>query len=189
MYSAVTESDAPVIRFLRRLAACWGLAGVFALLSYPVYRLSAFAWQALTHPLTVWQAVLLLLFAAFMAYSEGYQGFQKGFSPRVAARALYLSRAAGLRNGLLAPLFCMGYFGTTRRRQISAIVLSLMIVLLVMIVSRLPQPWRGMVDAGVIIGLMWGQVSLLCFVWQAFFGNHFDHSPELPEPAPGSGTT
>lgn len=164
---------------LRQLAALWGVTGVVAFLCYPVYRLSAYAWSALNESLNLWQWFLLLAFALFMAYSEGYQGFQKNFSPRVAARALYLSRQAGWLNGLLAPVFCIGYFGTTRRRQVSILLLTAMIVTLVYTVSQLPQPWRGMIDAGVVVGLVWGLLSLLYFVWQAFMGEVFAYSPEL----------
>jgi hypothetical protein len=34
------------------------------------------------------------------------------------------------------------------------------VVALVLIVKSLPQPWRGIVDGGVVVGLAWGLVSL-----------------------------
>jgi len=45
-----------------------------------------------------------------MLYSEGYKGFQKGYSPRVAARGHYLRDHSTLLRAILAPLFCMGFF-------------------------------------------------------------------------------
>jgi hypothetical protein len=43
----------------------------------------------------------------------------------------------------------------------------------------LPQPWRGIVDLGVVIGLAWGLVALGVFTVQAFSGR-LNHAPEVP---------
>ena len=125
--------------------------------------------------------VVLLLNTLLMAYLEGYRGFQKGFSPRVAARAKYLAQHPKLLHVCLAPFFCLGYFYTSRRRQISVIALTLGIILLVRLVGLLDQPWRGIIDAGVVVGLSWGLVSFLLFCVQAFTSPTFDHSPQVPE--------
>ena len=70
------------------LGAFWGLAGVSLLLGSAVYRLTLVSVEALSHELLWYHWMALVLNVLFMAYSEGYQGFQLGFSPRVAARAL-----------------------------------------------------------------------------------------------------
>ncbi|MEZ0372320.1 MAG: hypothetical protein ACAI44_24740, partial [Candidatus Sericytochromatia bacterium] len=116
---------------------------------------------------------------AFMAYSEGYRGFQKQFSPRFAARTRWLLEHADWPQTLLAPLFCMGFFGTTRKRKAVAYGLTAGIVLLVILIRLLPQPWRGIVDAGVLIGLLWGLVSVLIFSWLALFRNQVTIDPEV----------
>lgn len=116
----------------------------------------------------------------FMAYSEGYKGFQLGFAPRIAARARHLVDHPRLLHVLLAPLFCMGYFHTTRRRLISVYVLTVCIVILVFLFHQLSQPWRGILDAGVVVGLSWGICSLLWFSVKAAVSEVFDYSPELP---------
>ncbi|MBW2734087.1 MAG: hypothetical protein JRH20_16995 [Deltaproteobacteria bacterium] len=115
-----------------------------------------------------------------MAYGKGYRGFQKGFSPRVAARAAYLRRHPTLLRTLLAPFFCMGFFHIVRRQQIVIIALTVMIVIFVIVARQLPQPWRGMVDMGVVIGLTWGVISLAFFAIQALKGQ-LDASHEVPE--------
>jgi len=51
------------------------------------------------------------------------------------------------------------------------------------LVRLVPQPWRGIVDAGVVIGLAWGAVSLLVLGIQALTASRFNFSPEVPEPA------
>lgn len=165
---------------LRYLSAVWGIVGVAGMLFFAIYRIFHAMLSALSVEIIWFHWLALIVSVVFMAYSEGYKGFQQNFSPRVAARILYLSREANCLNGLLAPLFCMGYFGTTRRRQMTSILLTCMLIVLVLLVRQMPQPWRGIIDAGVIVGLLWGVISLLVYVWLAFSCKHFPYSPELP---------
>jgi hypothetical protein len=78
----------------------------------------------------------------------------------------------------------MGYFHATRRRKIVSYSLTSGIVLLILAVHHLAQPWRGIIDGGVVIGLVWGIISILWFTVRAFSGNCFDYSPEVPEHSP-----
>jgi hypothetical protein len=127
------------------------------------------------------QWLALIFSVVYMSYAEGYKGFHRGFAPRVVIRASYLRDNPRLDHILLAPLFCMGYIYATRRRKIVSMALTTMIVCFVLIARQLPQPWRGIVDAGVLLGLGWGLVSIWIFTLQAFFGKGFDISPETPE--------
>jgi len=43
-----------------------------------------------------------------------------------------------------------------------------LIVLAVLIFNQLSQPWRGILDAGVLVGLVWGTTSLLAAAWTTF---------------------
>ena len=99
-----------------RVAAAWGLAGVIALLAMAVLRLGKVALAGLDYPLGWQHWSLLVVNTAFMAYSEGVKGFQRAFSPRLAARARYLRDNPDLLRGLLAPLFLMCFFDAPRRR-------------------------------------------------------------------------
>lgn len=166
------------------LGALWGVAGVALLLGSAIYRLSLVAAEAVSSPLSPlhWTALLLVLF--FMAYAEGYRGFQQRFSPRVAARAKYLREHPRMMPVLLAPLFCMGYFHATRQRKITSYAVTGGIVALILLVRLLPQPWRGIVDAGVVVGLLWGLVSLLIFAVKAFTSDRFAYAPEVPSEGP-----
>ena len=158
----------------------WGLGGVIALLAVAVVRLSVIAVDAFQYPFDFWQWTLLIVHTAFMAHSEGYKGFQKSYAPRVVARARYLIDAPTPARIALAPLFCMGYFHTTRRRLLSTYVLTVLIVVLIVVYHGLAQPWRGLLDVGVVVGLTWGLVSIIAFSVQAFGQSRFDFSPELP---------
>ena len=162
-----------------KLAVIWGLAGIGVLLGQAIYRLTLISLVGLSMPLHWYHWAAAAGWASLMAYSEGYHGFQKGFSPRVAARAAYLSRHSTVLRALLAPLFCMGYFHIERRRQIVVISVTLVVIGFIIGAHYLPQPWRGIVDLGVVIGLAWGLVALGVFTVQAFNGR-LTHAPGLP---------
>ncbi len=102
-----------------------------------------------------------------MAYAEGYKGFHLAFAPRVVARARYLAQHPKAHHLLLAPLFCMCFFYTTRRRQLISIGLTCMVLGFVFIARELPQPWRGILDAGVVVGLGLGIISIVYFLISA----------------------
>jgi thiosulfate reductase cytochrome b subunit len=160
--------------------AIWGLTGVFLLLASAVYRLSVIALSAFSH-IFFWQHwIVLLCSVIFMAYAEGYRAFQQRFSPRVAARAKYLRDHPNMLHVLLAPLFCMGFFHATRRRKITSFSVTAGIVVLIVLVRLLPQPWRGIIDLSVVIGLGWGIFSLAFFGFRALVSEDFDYPPDVP---------
>lgn len=162
-------------------AAAWAIVGWSATLGFAIVRLSAYAVEALATELTVAQLAVLVGNTALMAWAEGYRGFQLRFSPRAAARVLYLRKHATLRTALLAPAFCVGFFSATTRILRLTWVGAGLILLLIVVVHRLPQPWRGIVDAGVVIGLGWGLVSFLAMCGRALATRIYPVSPEVPE--------
>lgn len=168
--------------------AVWGLAGTVALLALAVVRLSLIAIDAFHYTFDAWHWALLVANTAFMAHAEGYKGFQRSYAPRVAARARFLVGSPTPARVVLAPLFCMGYFDSTRRRLVSTYLLTAGIVVLVVLYHDLAQPWRGILDVGVVVGLSWGIVSLVAFGARALGPHGFDTSPELPR-APGERDT
>lgn len=139
------------------------------MLLFAIYRLTPMAMELSSLPLTSLHWFALLLSIVYMAYAEGYKGFHKGFAPRVVVRARYLKKHASPGKAVLAPLFCMGFIYATRKRMILSISLSLMIICFVVVVRMLPQPWRGIVDAGVVTGLIFGVTSIIYYLVQSFF--------------------
>jgi hypothetical protein len=160
-------------------AAAWGVAGTSLLLGWAIVRLTPVAWRAMAAPLAPGQWAALAGVVLAMAFFEGYRGFQRSFSPRVAARAHHLSMHPTPVRAMLAPLFCMGFFGAPRARCIGAIVLAAGITVLVMVVRHLDQPWRGIIDAGVVVGLTWGLASLWIYTARAFSPAGLDYNPEV----------
>ena len=177
--TARSGADSTVAR--NSLAAFWGAAGVVGICAFAIWRLTPNALAALDHELSPLQWFALIANVLFMAWSEGYRGFQQKFSPRAAARALYLYRTAmPWPTKALAPLFCFGYFQATRRAMLVAWIGTIGIVILVLLVNQLNQPWRGIIDAGVVVGLTWGVISLVASYIRVFTTGEYQASPELP---------
>jgi hypothetical protein len=162
-------------------AFAWGLGGVAVFLGQGITRLAGRSLEAIDAGLTTTQWIAMILWIAFMAHAEGLRGFHRRFSPRVVARAIALGEHATPLRIALAPAFCMSYFHATRRGLVVAWSVSLGIIGLVMVVSQLSQPWRGIVDAGVVVGLAIGEVSLLWYALRALRGQRPPMDPNLPE--------
>lgn len=162
------------------VGAVWGLAGLVGLLVFAVYRLGGVVVAGLEYP-WAWQHVAVAVAnAVFMAWSEGWRGFQQSFSPRVAARLTWLRSHPSAVRVALSPLFAMGYFGATRERLIGIYGLTAGIAVLIVVVHILPQPWRAALDIGVVIGLSWGIVSTLACAWRVFNGGQVAAAPGVP---------
>ncbi len=169
---------------LRVLGFYWGIVGVILFLLFAIYRLTPRMLEMSDYALNPAQWISLLIFVPWMAWTEGYKGFHKAFAPRVIARAVYLRGEKRPYLTLLAPMFCMGYIYATRKRKIVSWVLTMVIVGLVLLLRLMPQPWRGIVDAGVVTGLSLGILSLI-FFWISAEKDEWAHpiSLDLPEKA------
>lgn len=153
-----------VLKIVRLTGSVWGIVGVSLLIGSAMVRVLPHAVDAFKLGLTPMEWILLLIWSGFMLITEGYRGFQKLFSPRVASRAWYLVKLGRPFDLIMAPLFCMGYFRAPRRRIITSWTLTLGIILIIAVVHFLSQPWRGILDCGVLLGLGYGLVWLFVFV-------------------------
>lgn len=161
------------------IVVAWGIGGVLALLANAMVRLTPMAVDALAMELSVLHWVALGVWVGFMLYTEGWRGFHRRFSPRVVARAFHLGGEPRLWPALLAPLYCMSLFASTRRGKIVAWGLVLGITLLVILLRVTPQPWRGIIDAGVVLGLGAGSLSI---AWHTLRSLRW--GPETPNDLP-----
>jgi hypothetical protein len=102
----------------------------------------------------------------WFAYVEGYKGFQLKFAPLVVTRSFTLIPG---KNGtrwyhfLMAPSYSMGLIHATRKRKVISWSVTVGVAMIVAAVKRFPYPWRNIVDAGVVVGLSWGSISILLF--------------------------
>jgi hypothetical protein len=168
-------------RLLSIIGLAWGLSFICAVLLYAIVRLFSVSIDAFSHfPFYWYHWVSLAAVVVFMAHSEGYQGFQQNFSPRVVARAWYLYHHPRPVLIALAPLFLAGYIHINPSRRKNILALTIGIVILIFLIRYLPQPWRGIVDAGVVVGLTWGLVSMAVYGIRMLGSRSFAYSPEIP---------
>jgi hypothetical protein len=170
---------APTMRpWAERLLAAWGILWVSLLLGRAIWRLTPFALEPWTqHLMTTGEKAIYVGWLVANAYLEGYRGFQLRFSPRVVSRAVYLGQNPRASWLILALPFCMSLFHSSRRQM--AVSWSFIAVLVAVIwwVRSLPQPWRGIIDGGVVLGLVWG----LGMIWWLFLG--YIGGRKIPPPA------
>ncbi len=151
---------------MRALGYIWGIGGIVLLLSFAIVRLGGVALELDPGALQPQHWAVMLAWLIYMIWAEGYKGFHKAFAPRVVVRANYLADNPRISHLVLAPLFCMGYIHATARRRLLSVGLTTMIISFVLLVRLLPQPWRGIVDVGVVAGLVVGVLSIFYYVLQ-----------------------
>ncbi len=148
---------------LGQVTFIWAILGISALLLQALFRLTPRALEPFHIGLSIPLWALYFAWALFNVYAEGYRGFHLRFVPRVVKRARDLAtqphpRAIDL---WLAPAYAMGLFHAPKKRIIASWITVLAITALVLLVRLMPQPWRGILDAGVVTGLAAGLLSLL----------------------------
>jgi hypothetical protein len=126
-----------------------------------IYRLGARALATLQVGLSPTQWVALLLSVSLFGYGEGYRALHLRFVPKLLERAQRLCAAPRTPvEALLAPLHALGLVHATRSTRVQAWLSVALIVLAVLAVRTLPEPWRGVIDAGVAVALCIGLGSL-----------------------------
>lgn len=164
----------------RHFIAAWGILGTIVFLCVAVVRLFPLAVEPLNGGMSPLQIAAYAASVIFMAYSEGYRGFQKAFSPRVVVRAYWVADNGGPVLTLLAPVVAFGLLHGTRKRLITSWSVVGGVALLVILVGRVAQPWRGIIDAGVVVGLTWGIIAIVVFWVHTALGR----PPQVPLDVP-----
>eukprot|EP00578_Thalassiosira_sp_NH16_P025143 CAMPEP_0181088044 /NCGR_PEP_ID=MMETSP1071-20121207/6582_1 /TAXON_ID=35127 /ORGANISM="Thalassiosira sp., Strain NH16" /LENGTH=274 /DNA_ID=CAMNT_0023169945 /DNA_START=40 /DNA_END=864 /DNA_ORIENTATION=- len=170
--ASAASSDAAVGKDLnlttgKVLASLWGSCGMVYILVKAIKRVLPIALEPFTKaegvvPLTQFQLAAYILTCLWFAYVEGYKGFQLKFSPLVVSRSFTLDPSSSpIHHLIFAPFYSMALFHATKKRMIVSWSVSIGVAAVVAAVKRLPYPWRNIVDAGVVVGLTWGTVSIL----------------------------
>ena len=168
-----------------KLGAAWGIAGVSLLFGSAVLRLAPYALELRPASFAWPHWAVLLLCLLLMGYGKGYQLFFRRYAPRVAARAAYLAGNPTAARVLFAPFFCMGFFHATRKRKAVSYGMTALIVAFILRVRRLPQPWHGIVDAGVALGLALGILAIWIHAFQLLAGRAPSVPPDVPKGTEG----
>ena len=179
-----TQGSAPASRTRsprRNGIFLWAILGVTLLLGQAMFRLSQIAWEALSAGnMTTSQLIICATWSVSNIYLEGYRGFHKRFVPRVIARAHHLAEHPFQPAVVFAPLFAMAFFHSNRRAKAAAWGVSFAVIIAIVYVRTLPQPWRGIIDCGVVAGLLFGTLSLLWGALARLRGHEPQSSPDLP---------
>ena len=166
-------------------AVAWGVCGFLGIIGSAIGRLAPIAAVPFRQlDLTPLQWVWFGTSVSMFAYVEGYKAFQGKFSPMLVNRALTLSNGAPAHHVVLAPFYSMGLFHATKKRKIVSWSISLGVAIVVGVVKRLPYPWRSIVDAGVVTGLLYGGTSIAIMYVRALMGKPPTADPCLPKPKP-----
>jgi hypothetical protein len=158
----IPQAPAPVATDrVGQVAAVWGVAGVAVLFARASWQLGQRGATTLAAGLQPVEWLALAVLTAVFVYGEGYRALQRKWIPHMCARVVLLTveRAAVYR--LLAPAYAMSLVGAAPRAMLRAWLGVAAIVGAVFVVSRLPDPWRGIVDVAVASALAWGLVALL----------------------------
>lgn len=172
------------------VASFWAAGGVVMILAKSIKRVLPIALEPFgkgaVAPLSTLQLGAYIGTCLFFAYVEGYKGFQLKFSPLVVARAQTLKPFNGtpFHHTLFAPFYAMGLFHATKKRKIISWSVSTGVAVIVVAVKKLPYPWRNIIDAGVIVGLSWGSMSIIVEWFKAVvLGKEVKMDPALPDSA------
>jgi len=180
---ASTRGGGLVVSQRYTFSSMWGVLGVLAVVGNALRRLLPIALEPFKKgnftPL-LWAEYIG--FALFMAYSEGFKGFQQKFSPLVIRRAYTLGPNSPILHKLLAPIYSMGFFHSSRKRKIVSWSLFLGVGLLIKLVKTLSYPYRSIIDAGVVVGLSWGSLATaVLYIKTLLTGRVPDIDPAFPE--------
>jgi hypothetical protein len=155
------DGTSRVKRLTGWVGVIWGIGGLAWTLAHAIFKLLPLAVAPLLEQsMAPHLALAYVGCVVLMAYTEGYRGFQRSFSPAVAQRAGMILQSPTFLRVLFAPAFCMGLWGVGRRKVVASWLLLAMIVGFIHVVRYLPPIWRGAIDAGVVVGLSWGPFTI-----------------------------
>jgi len=169
------------------VASLWAAGGFIMILGKSIKRILPIAlepFNGAAASLSTLQLASYVGMCLWFAYVEGYKGFQLKFSPLVVARAQTLKpfeKGSPIIHTILGPFYAMGLFHATKKRKIVSWSVSIGVGFIVAAVKKLPYPWRNIIDAGVIVGLTWGSVSIVAeWVKAVIMGREIKIDPALP---------
>lgn len=158
---SATEPPASPASRPATVAFLWGLLGVVLLFAAAVYRLGGRALETVSAGLGPWEWLALAVLTVVFVYGEGVRALQRRWVPWVIDRLRMLHDEPRAWYRALAPLHAMAFIGARPRTMAAAWAGSIAIFIAVLVVSRFPAPWRGIVDFAVASALLWATLVLI----------------------------
>jgi len=144
-----------------RVIRAWALVGVAALLGNAVVRLGGRGLDTVRDGLSTGEWAVLAAVCVLFVYVEGVRALQRKWVPFVVARIEALGRRSPLLHRVLAPLHVMALVGGPGRTMLRAWTGVAAVLVAILVLRQVPDPWRGIVDVGVAAALGWGLLVLL----------------------------
>jgi hypothetical protein len=144
-----------------RVSQWWGLLGVAVLFGFAVVRLGGRGVAAIAAGLSPLQWAVLVALTAVFVYGEGVRALQLKYIPFAVSRLEQLRDERGWWKRALAPLYAMALISAPAASLARAWAGSAAIIVAVAVVSRFPDPWRGITDFAVASALAWATVALI----------------------------
>ncbi len=146
----------------RRIAvASWAVGFVALTLFEPVVRLGVRGLRTIEAGLSPTEWVALAIVVPTLWWAEGYRALQRRFVPHLVARAFEAAERLRGIAVLGAPLSALSLAWADRRAMARAWAGVAAITIAVLVVRRLPEHARGIVDLGVAVALGWGLAALV----------------------------
>jgi hypothetical protein len=123
-------------------------------------RLGARGVTAMRGGLSTLEWVALAVLTVVFVYGEGVRALQRRWVPHAIVRLSGLPSQPILHR-ILAPLYGMSLVGAPARILALAWGGVAAIIIAVLVVSRFPDPWRGITDFAVAAALAWASVALV----------------------------
>ena len=118
------------------------------------------AFVTVSHGLEPLEWLALAIVTIGFVYGEGVRALERRWVPRMVTRAAELNPGAPRLHRVFAPLYAMSLIGAERGPVVRAWLGAAAIVVAVLVVRGLPEPWRGIIDAGVGAALLWGLLAI-----------------------------
>lgn len=144
-----------------RLATMWALAGSAVVLTHAAVRLGAQGLDTVRNGLGSGEWLALVVLTTAFVYGEGVLALERRFIPHLVDRSRRLAGEGSAALRILGPLYAFSLVGAPARALVRAWAGVAAIVLAVVTVRALPDPWRGIVDLAVAAALAWAVVALL----------------------------
>jgi len=146
---------------MKKLYKIYSIGGIIAIFSSAIFRLYPHVKEGFSYQFSTLNWIVMIAYLIIMIVGKGYFALYRSFVPRVINRSKILIAEGKLLDRLLAPLYCMGFFKAPIKRLIISYAMLSFIITFISSASRISQPWRGIIDLGVIVGLSIGIISLL----------------------------
>lgn len=145
----------------RILAPIWGAAGVCFLFVFAVLRLGTRGIGTIQGGLGGLEWAALITLTVIFAYGEGYRALVRQWVPGLFRRLGRLRKESNVVLRLLAPAYALALITPDGGQRLRAWLGTGAIVVAIIVVSRLPDPWRGIVDFAVAVALLIGLIDIV----------------------------